>query len=129
MKVLFVDHSFHQKTKSSSFFLEILERAFDVETLYFDPLEPRLDLSSCKDDIDVVVIWQLDFLAPAFVAIGKRVVVVPMYDGSANMPDLHWIISRQCRFINFSRRLHFEIERCGGNSKLVKYFPAPSAEV
>ena len=34
--VLYIGHSFHQKTKSSSFLLEELKASFDVTELYMD---------------------------------------------------------------------------------------------
>ena len=69
--------------------------------------------------------WQMDYLAPIYLALGCRVVVIPMYDGSSTLPDVHWLWSKQARFVNFSRRLHWNIERCGAQSMLVRYFPKP----
>jgi hypothetical protein len=51
-----------------------------------------------------------------------------MFDGSAEMPDLHWIWAKHAYFINFSRRLHERIRRLGPKSLYLKYFVAPVAE-
>jgi hypothetical protein len=124
MKLLFVDHVFHKKTRSSEFFKVFLREFFDFEETFVDPENPLEGIATaCAARTDIVLIWQLDFLAPVFLAAGYRTVVVPMYDGSANMPDLHWLWARQARFLNFSRRLHDRIRRSGGDSMLVKYFP------
>lgn len=129
MKILFVDHIFHEKTRSSEFFRSLLANSFKVRTLYVDPEDPSRLLDSIDDaSEDLAVLWQMDYLAPIFLAMGMRVVAIPMYDGSANMPDVHWLWSKQARFINFSRRLHAKIQRCGGNSLLVKYFKPPVRE-
>lgn len=129
MKILFVDHVFHEKTRSSEFFRVLLQRSFDVRTLFVDPEDPTQLLDSIGDiQEDLVVLWQMDYLAPIFLAMGMRVVVVPMYDGSANMPDVHWVWSSKARFVNFSRRLHAKVEHCGGKSLLIKYFKAPVKE-
>jgi glycosyltransferase involved in cell wall biosynthesis len=129
MKILFVDHVFHEKTKSSEFFRTLLSRFFDLKVLYVDPQDPKRLLASLDDSAhELVVLWQMDYLAPIFLALGKRVVVVPMYDGSANMPDLHWLWSSQARFVNFSRQLHARTVRCGAKSFLVKYFKPPVRE-
>ncbi|MHA7681427.1 glycosyltransferase [Cupriavidus sp. PET2-C1] len=129
MKILFVDHIFHEKTRSSEFFRTLLARSFELRTLYVDPDEPSRLLDSIEDaQEDLAVLWQMDYLAPIFLAMGMRVIVIPMYDGSANMPDVHWLWARQARFINFSRRLHAKIGRCGGDSLLVKYFKPPVRE-
>lgn len=128
MNLLFVDHAFHKKTRSSDFFKELLHPYFTLTTLYIDPDDDALGIESLDlNHVDVVLLWQMDFLAPAFIAHGIKVVVIPMYDGSANMPDIHWYISRQARFINFSVILHNRIQRCGAESLLLKYFPKPSS--
>lgn len=131
MKILFVDHSFHGKTRSSDFFVEILARHFEVERLYIDPLDhDAMQALAAVENVDLAVLWQMDFLAPILLARGVRTLVVPMYDGSAPMPDLHWLWASQARFINFSRRLHDRIQYLGGKSLLVKYYlpPVPEAE-
>lgn len=130
MKLLFVDHAFHQKTRSSEFFKDFLKQFFSFEEVFVDPQEPNEGLVAARSaQADIVLVWQLDFLAPIFLAAGCRTVVVPMYDGSANMPDLHWVWAHRARFINFSRRLHDRIRRVGGASTLVKYFPAAQPEI
>lgn len=129
MNVLFVDHSFHKKTASSQFFQDLLAAHFNVTILNIDPEKQLPDLAKCTpESTDIVVIWQLDYLAPIFIAMGLRVVVVPMYDGSAHMPDPHWLMCKGAHFINFSRRMHFKISRCGVSSMLVKYFKPPVPE-
>ncbi len=126
MRIIFIDHEFHRKTRSSAFFCELLERFFEVQICYVDPDSdetPRLP--DADPQRDIVVIWQMDYLAPIFIAMGCRVVVIPMYDGSSTLPDIHWLWSTQARFINFSRRLHAAISRTGAESLLVKYFTEP----
>ncbi|CAN7631123.1 glycosyltransferase [Pararhizobium sp. LjRoot238] len=124
MKVLFVDHSYHQITSSSNFFVELLRQFFDVEVFYADPQTPQdiLKISEATGH-DVAVLWQMDFLAPYFLARSIPTVVIPMYDGSGPMPDLHWLWSRKAKFINFSRRLHERVRSFGGDSLLVRYYP------
>lgn len=129
MKILFVDHIFHQKTRSSEFFRSLLKRFFDVRTIYVDPDDPARLLEGLGEGTrDLVVLWQMDYLAPIFLAMGLRVVVIPMYDGSANMPDVHWLWAKQARFVNFSRQIHAKVTRCGSESLLVKYFKPPVRE-
>lgn len=126
MNLLFVDHSFHAKTNSTKFLQDILSSFFSVSTLYVDPENSLADLDQqVPPATDIIVILQMDYLAPAFLAMGLRVVVVPMYDGSANMPDLHWVLCKEARFVNFSHHLHVGISRCGCESMLVKYFLPP----
>ncbi len=123
-KLLYVGHHLHLKTKSTVFLKDILRRQFDVTDLPVDPEDlAATPLNYTKADFDYVVIFQLDFLAPIFLAKGIATIVVPMFDGSENMPSRHWEFSNQAYFISFSLGLHLKILRAGGNSLLVKYFP------
>jgi glycosyltransferase involved in cell wall biosynthesis len=126
MKIIFIDHEFHKKTKSSDFFVNVISDFFDLERVYLDPLDPiSFDVIQNFPKCNVVILWQMDFLAPIFLAQGIPTIVIPMYDGSANMPDLHWLWSRKASYINFSRRLHDHISWFGQRSFLTRYFPEP----
>ena len=128
-KALFVDHAFHRKTRSADFFIEIVKQGFEVEVYYLTPEEePDTGILAAAADADVVLLWQMDFLAPLFLAMGKPTIVIPMYDGSAGMPDIHWIFAGGARFVNFSLRLNERIRMLGGDTMLVRYFPPPVAE-
>lgn len=130
MKILIIDHLFHKRTKSNHFFVKVLEQFFDIEHTYVDPKDfENLTTTKVGGDVDMVLLWQMDFLAPLFLARGIRTVVVPMYDGSGLMPDLHWLWSRHAYFVNFSRRLHERVRRLGISSHLLKYYPKPPAEM
>ena len=125
-EIAFVDHSYHLKTNSSEFFKSILKKRFSVKSYYFTPKDkPDFELIEEVSRADIIVIWQMDFMAPIFLGYGKPTIVVPMYDGSANMPDLHWMFSANARYINFSLMLHERTRQLGLNSLLVKYFPEP----
>lgn len=129
MKILLIDHSFHKSTGSSRFFIDLLTPHFEVDHQYVDPECPDASpVFQGVPDHDLVVLWQFDFLAPYFLALGKRTVVVPMYDGSANMPPLHWQAAGEARFVNFSRTLHDRVAASGGQSLLVRFYPEPVPE-
>lgn len=127
-KVLFVDHSFHEKTLSSAFFMDALREEFDVDLFYLSPSmgidQTCLEAAAASD---YVLLWQMDFLAPIFLAMGKQVVVLPMYDGSANQPALHWLAQCRATQINFSLRMHAYVARFGVRSHLVRYYKPPVA--
>lgn len=130
MKILFLGHAFHKITKSSNFFLDLLKVNFDrVDIEYIDTeYPPLIEALSGQRVHDLVILWQLDYLAPAFLAAGYRTVVVPMYDGSANMPYEHWIGMNGASFVNFSRTLHERVIAAGCRSMLVKYYLPPVKE-
>lgn len=130
MKILFLDHIFHQKTKSSNFFLNIIKDNFySVDIEYIDTEFPSEIKALRSQRIhDLVIIWQLDYLAPLFLAAGYRTVVVPMYDGSANMPYEHWIGMGGASLVSFSRTLHERVIAAGCRSLQVKYYLPPVKE-
>lgn len=130
MKVLFIDHKFHTKTKSSNFFLQVLTAAVcTVDVEYVDAEETRrIAVLERPREHDIVVLWQLDFLAPVFLAAGYPTVVVPMYDGSANMPYEHWLAMAGASFVNFSRSLHERVSAVGARSFLARYYLKPHSE-
>lgn len=131
MKILFIDHDFHKRTRSSDFFVELLRTRHAVERLFVDPADFKsMSALDVVRAYDLAVLWQMDFLAPLILARGVRTLVVPMYDASANMPDLHWLWASRARFVNFSRRLHDRIEFLGCRGTRMKYFlpPVPEAD-
>jgi hypothetical protein len=123
LKILFVDHAMHRATESSAFFTDLLEARFEVSRLYVLPDSRHAFDWRYVAEFDVVVLWQMDFLAPLFLARGHRTVVIPMYDGSAALPQVHWASAAGAGFINFSRSLHERVRLLGLDSLLVKYFP------
>ena len=127
-KILFIDHELHIHTKSSDFFLTLLRRHFVVDVLYVLPESLRGSYWGDLSDIDIVVLWQVDYLAPLFLAQAKPVVIIPMFDASGSHSDLHWLCSLGGRFINFSRTLHETIRMLGGESLLLKYFLTPGSQ-
>jgi hypothetical protein len=125
VKLLFVDHRLHQKTRSSDFFLEIIDGFFDIEIRYIDERCANIE-DFDAGDADVVVLWQMDYLAPIFIAQEIPTVSIPMFDGTGGMPDIHWEVSSYARFVNFCRTLDSRQRRLGLDTFLVKYFPEPS---
>lgn len=128
-KLLFIDHKYHEKTKSADFFVDILRRHFSVGVHYLQP-GSRVDYGVLKeaDTADVIVLWQLDFLSPLFLAMGKPVITIPMFDGSGGMPDLHWIFAQKARFFNFCLNLNERIRMCGCETQSIRFYPEPVAE-
>ena len=125
--IVFFDHAAHRQTRSSDFFVDILRQAFDVEIRYVEAERILLPKTLAIDPAaDLVVLWQLDYLAPFFLAQHRRTVVVPMFDGSGTLGDSHWLASRGARFVNFSYNLHTKLVRLNCTSFLARYFPPAS---
>lgn len=129
-KILYIGHSYHLQTASTRFLIEILQKEFIIEELSIDPggKLPEKAFSINASDYFAVVLLQVDYLSPIFIAQGMRTIVIPMFDGSEHMPAEHWRISGRALYLSFSRHLHAKINRAGCQSNLLKYFPEPVSE-
>jgi Glycosyl transferases group 1 len=123
VKVALLDQSFHRKTGSSRFLLEVLRPLGTVDHFFVD----ENDLGEVADGNDFIILFQTEFCAPYFLARGKRTVIVPMYDACANMPEVYWRAMAGARVISFCRRLHVRMLECGLESIYLQYFPDPSS--
>lgn len=131
-RVVLLDHSFHDKTLSSSFFVEAWRKAdFEVVILLDDSWKEGQGVLCEEIDQhspDLVVSWQI--LKPARFYRGlrcRRVVLVPMYDSSSGMKDRDWIQYREFAFLHFSRRLFDRLARLGMVGQYLQYFPDPTS--
>lgn len=126
--ILFVDHAYHSTTKSSQFFVDLLQEDFELEFLDIDPSDN--DNSACKavEDLNLnhysaVILWQIDYLAAYFLDRGCPTIVCPMYDGSGALDPLHWKSIENSLIFSFSLELHWKISQNSANSIYVRYFP------
>jgi Glycosyl transferases group 1 len=124
VKIALLDQSFHKKTRSSLFFLDVLRPLGTIDHFFVD----INDLGEVTDEnFDLIILWQTEFCAPYFLARGKRTVIVPMYDACAHMPEIYWRAMAGAQVISFCRRLHVRMLECGLESIYLQYFPDPSA--
>lgn len=126
MRILFVGHSYHLKTRSCDFFSLALGSIGSVSHVCVSPesLEDAVVLESLNfASFDVVVLWQVDFLAAFFLSRGCPTIVVPMFDASASLPAAHWRGMVGALLVCFSRDLHLLAKSHGLNSIYVRYFP------
>ena len=129
MKIAFLDNAFHLRTKSSLFFVELLERLGTVVHFHVNIYELSMAAEIATADFDLVVLWQTEYFAPYFLSCGKKTVVIPMYDGCAGASNLYWQSMREARAVNFCQKLHFRHQSLGLSSFYARYFPDPSAIV
>lgn len=132
--VLYIGHSFHQKTKSSDFLLGLLKRYFHVTTIYVDPLVSNLDIAlkglSFKHYY-LLVLWQV---MPSIASLRKHVSwkhgsFFPMYDHFISMgrriDSTIWKDYEELTIISFSKALFQELLHIGYDAKYIQYFPQP----
>ena len=126
-KIVFIGHSYHQKTKSSQFFIDYLSEFYGVET-YFDESwnggqEP--DYSSIlNSECKAIIFWQIMPSSKIIKTINNQnVIIFPMYDASHKISDFRYL--GNIKIINFSATLHKELQKFGFNSYYFQYFPKP----
>jgi hypothetical protein len=125
-RIAFIDHAYHQVTKSANFFVDLLRTRFDV-SVYYDGIQSQSfvnDIVMAK--FDIIVLWQTEHLAPYFIAADQRVVCIPMYDGAGQAPHHYWHQMRQARHINFCQHLHNHVCTLGLVSLPVQYMKNPA---
>jgi len=129
MKICYFGHPAHEWSGSSKFFEEILSSLGSM--VIYRPSSLNVDdviRVGIESDFDLYVFFQFDFLAYPFIAAGKRVLVVPMVDGSASYGSEHWQKLRGSRFVSFSKNLD-EFLKIGGHDSLhTQFWPEPKEE-
>lgn len=124
--LLFVGHIRHKRPRSFDFLIDTLKQSFDVTPVWVDPAR-KLNFKALDTAAEYVLLAGLEFLAPFFIAASKRVVVVPLYDVSADLPDTHYVLNRQARVLNLSVSMHARTLAHEMTSHLMRYAPDPEA--
>lgn len=129
-RMLYVDHSFHQKTHSTDFFVDILKSSFDVEVVYDDSWKIGKKYDFNKYDFKkykYIIFFQL--LPPSKVLRKirhKNIFYVPMEE-IVRMSAKK--LRRRCKnlkFINFTKIGHKRVSELGGISLFVRFFIKPT---
>ena len=124
-KILFIDLEAHRATGSSSFFVDLLRRRFDVDVVYVSSrYSPEMPKSSQVSGYDCVVCWQVTPSNMRALSYGKPIVYVPMYDGETGNV-VKWLRNRiqGIRTISFCRAESEILKKAGINPLVVAYYP------
>ena len=133
MRLLFIGHTYHLKTKSSVFLLEMLQQSYDVTEHYMDPAAvfDYSDMKKLKEkQFDVMVVWQVmpKIAELAKYVSWKRAVFFPMYDHYAAHHGFYadiWSDYKNFMIISFSRTLYDDLVKAGFDARYIQYFPQP----
>lgn len=125
----FVGHTFHLKTKSTRFIIDIMKSLGEVDEYHSSPddgegADDHLILKLASSSYDCYVFLQTEYIAHRLSNyLTGRVVIIPMYDGAVGHPQNFWKAFPQAQFISFSR-IHHEL-LCSLNCKSAyfRYFP------
>ena len=128
MKLIFIDHECHKKTRSAEFFLAVVRKAFDVIEHYYSHYY-RTGVRRVAKDCDIAVIWEFPISRWRFFLPGKRNVFVPMYDNEwASYWQWKRIAWSGMGVVSFCDKVTEHARRCGVTNILdVRYFPDPAS--
>ena len=127
---IIVDHSYHQKTQSSSFFHDFLKDCFHEVYEFWDESwhgGPNIKADEINAvNPDAVFIFQILYPASYYDQLScSKIFIVPMYDGALGWSDQRWLRWRKLNFINYSLTLHNRFIGLGMRSFYIQYFPEP----
>lgn len=125
MKIAILDHPFHEHTKSTQFLISLLQTRYDVSTFFIGVDDRHIVKEVAESDFDLYVLLQSEYLAPYLIALEKRVLCVPMFDGSGALDENFWKLLAGCWFLNFSQFLHHRVQVHGCPSLYVQYMKNP----
>ena len=133
MRIAAIDHSYHETTKSTDFFFEILSTLGSVHRFHDESWcggKNDWRLNFYESDYDLIVVWQIHEAFSALSGRHDNVLFVPMYDAmfkGSHLNDFYWKNEfGQAKCLSFCRKLHQEITRRNGTSRYFKYFPDPA---
>ncbi len=131
-KLLWIDHEFHKKTKSTLFLEQLLESEFEISKIYLKENNQKLSLKDFtrKDDLyfDVVLLFQLfpERQSMDLLISYKKGIFIPMIDGYPSFHDSFWSEYRDFEILSFCRYLNELIKNYGiTDTEYIQYFPNP----
>jgi glycosyltransferase involved in cell wall biosynthesis len=127
-KLVYVDHSYHNKTKSNTFLLDYLQKEFELEIIQDESWQgkPFPDLSFADEKYLGIIFFQnLPSTEILKTLKNNNLIFFPMYDQSGNLGFDFWNKHRNLKIINFSQTLHKKLLKWGIESTHIKYFPPP----
>src|SRR5579862_9009313 len=130
-KLLVIDHAFHAQTRSSDFFLKLLEPHFDATVDYLN-VHPS-DIEACVKQVrshapDLLVLWQVAFRARALIELGLPTTWVPMFDQSRRRWHQNYLEAAQAgvNVLAFCHRVGDFARYWGLPCREVRYYPDPA---
>lgn len=127
-KVLYIDHSYHEKTLSTVFFIDLLKEYYDVEIIWDESWkgEPFADLSHVDDSYLAVFFFQNLPTKEVYESIKcENIIFIPMYDSFIGYPYEHWAQYPNLKVINFSKATHTAFNNWGFDSMYIQRFIEP----
>jgi glycosyltransferase involved in cell wall biosynthesis len=132
-KIGFIDHSYHYKTVSPTFFVDLLKQLGSVRVLWDSQWNggkfPSLDRIN-QEEFDMLILWQIMIYHDPEKLKKlkcKQIIIIPMYDDIHADPDKLFLRFRDFRFISFCDDLHQRFLRLGIRSKYFQFYIDPAS--
>jgi glycosyltransferase involved in cell wall biosynthesis len=132
MDIAMIGPTFHNRTQSSDFFINVLAQLGTVHVFWDESWSSRANEWIAQFDpsqFDCIVIWQWStlLLSKRHILVDHpNVIFVPMYDHTLQTsPTLRHALYSSYKVICFSPSLFDEVARSSTNTTLVRYFPDP----
>ena len=130
-----MDHSFHQKTKSSYFFVEVLEREFEVIRIWDEAWsggpETKAEAINAQNP-DAVVFWQAIISDREIGKLKAPATWVPMYDQSKGLAygsgAATAVRKSGLKVMAWCRRIEKNLDRHGVEVLPIEYYPKPEVD-
>jgi len=127
-----IDNSYHSKTISSSFFMDLLRQQYSVQIFWDNQWEggrpaSKKEINSGK--FEILILWQIFiYYNPSFLADLRcqSVIIVPMYDDAHAVPNTFFHRYRSFSFISFSQHFQERFTQIGIKTKYFQFFPDPA---
>lgn len=127
-KLLYIGHSYHQKTKSTQFLIDYLNEFYDVEVKLEESwiTGEQFDYSIINSNYKVIVFFQLLPDEESFKKLKhENMVHFPMFDYCKDWELSKWYPYKNMKIINFSKTLHNRLRKWGLKSSYIQYFIEP----
>ena len=125
--IVYIGHSYHNKTKSTAFLIDYLKQFYDVEVVLDESWtgKPFPDLSFIDESYLAVVFFENLPSREILENIkNNNLIFFPMYH-NVYLDFEFWDKHRNLKVINFSKALHEKQTKWGIDSIYVQYFPEP----
>lgn len=126
LKILFIGHSYHMVTKSSGFFINLLNSIGEVTMEFDDCPKGKLDrdYSALIGSYDMVVVWQMHQVLRQIEQMRhENIIYVPMYDAVYKLGGSFWKEIGHVKVVCFSAALRALCLSHRLDSYFIQYYP------
>jgi hypothetical protein len=130
MRIAYIGHAYHQKTRSTRFLIDLLQQHASVDLLFGEPGDHTKWPWAAEFDennYDVIVIFQLHEAFGLLSGLHPNVVFVPMYDAIFWAGEFYWKSAfNAAKILCFSWALRTNVMRQGAVYAGFQYYPDPT---